>query len=910
MAEAVLLAITKIGIALRDEAIKAAVAKLSEKVTNLTELPKNLEYIGRELSMMNAVIQDMGTTNLNINIVKCWIAELRKLAYHVTDVMDKYSYHTSQLKEGGSLKKFFRRAQYVKAFSEVADEVVKIKGEIEHVRSLKTWFPKLDLIQRDHGSFGRGERCMPEHFKDEELMGIKENRAKMTEWINSSDTDSSQLITVSGMGGLGKTTLVSHVYEREKTRFNFHAWITVSQSYNVPALLRQLLRKFLYMEQGQSAVTESQIDKMGIDLLNEEIKKNIKDKSCLVVLDDVWHHQVYSQLRAAFQNLQACRIIITTRKEPVANLASPERHLKLQPLGASDALNLFYRRAFHNRKDHRCPDELKDVAASIVGKCKGLPLAIVTIGSLLSLRNPTDNAWKQMANQFMSDLAKSDDVQAILNLSYIDMPGNLRNCLLYCSLFPEDYTISRESVLRQWVAEDFAVSTEKNTPEDVAELNLMELISRNMLQVVEYDELGRVGACKMHDIVRDLALSTAAEEKFGSANDRGAMIQMDKDVRRLSSCGWKDSDASGVKFPHLRTLMSIENVTSTSKMLASIFSGSRYLTVLEMQDSEIDEVPESIKNLFNLRYLGLRGTKVKSLPESIEKLSNLQTLDIKQTQIKVLPQGIAKVRKLRHLLADRSVDENQREFRHFIGVQPPRDLQDMVELQTLETVEANDNMADQLDRLMKLQSLWIGNISAAHSDKLFASLSKMPLLSTLLLNASDADEKLCLQAFKPTSEKLHKLIIRGLWDSQKPAWPIFHDHGTNLKYLALSWSGLQDDPLPLLASHAPNLTYLSLNRASSASTLVLATGCFPDLKTLVLKHMNNVNQLRIEEGALKSIESLYVVDMPRLDKVPQGLVWLTPLKKLWLHHLHRDFKDDWLQKGMHEKMPNDLELRL
>nr|TKW00191.1 hypothetical protein SEVIR_8G091701v2 [Setaria viridis] len=470
--------------------------------------------------------------------------------------------------------------------------------------------------------------------------------------------------------------------------------------------------------------------------------------------------------------------------------------------------------------------------------------------------------------------------------------------------------MSRESLVRQWVAEGFAVTNEKNSPEDVAELNLMELIARNLLQVEEYDELGRVNTCKMHDIVRDLALSIANDEKFiSSANDQAAMIQMDQEVRRLSLCGWNDSDAPTTRIPHLRTLFSLDGVIST-RMLASIFSESRYLTVLELQDSEITEVPVSIGNLFNLRYIGLRRTRIKSIPECIEKLSNLQTLDIKQTKIEKLPRCILKVKKLQHLLADRFIDEKQKDFQYFAGVQPPKDLSKLVELQTLETVEATNDLADQLDKLRKLQSVWIGKVSAMHSAELFATLSNLPFLSSLLLNVIDENQTLHLEALNPQYKQLHRLIVRGHLAARTLQCPIFHSHGENLKFLALSWSGLQEDPLPLLAQHVPNLTYLSLNRVSSADTLVISDGCFPQLKTLVLKNLYNVNLLMIGKGALKNIEGLYIVGLPKLDTVPEDVESLRILKKLRLLHLHEDFKAEWDRKGIHQKMSYVLELRI
>ncbi|WVZ53187.1 hypothetical protein U9M48_004162 [Paspalum notatum var. saurae] len=900
MAETVLIALSKIGAILGDEVIKFVIDEASKKVTNLRELPENIKHIERELNMMNNVMQDLDTTNLSINVVKAWTAELRKLGFHIEDVMDKYSYHAFKLHGEGSLMRFFRGAHNAKVFSDIADEVVRIKGEIEQVKKLqKDYFPAVRVVPASPIIVrGGSQSCLPDLIQDEHLIGIASNQAKLTRWLHCNESNST-LITVSGMGGLGKTTLVMNVFEHEKTKFPLHACITVSQTYTIDGLLRELLRKI---------GNDDSIEKMDAHELRRKIKDLLCTRKCLIVLDDVWNKEVYHQMEEIFKIHEANRVIITTRREDVASLASSERHLQLQPLGSSDALALFCRRAFNNTTDRKCPPELKYVASSIVERCKGLPLAIISMGSLMSSKKPTEHSWNQVYNQFRSELAKPDNVQAILKLSYTDLPGNLRNCFLYCSMFPEDYIMSRESLVRQWVAEGFAVTNENNTLEDVAELDLVELITRNLLQVEDYDELGRVKTCKMHDIVRDLAHLIAKDEKFGSANDQAAMVKMDQEVRRLSSNGLNGRDAPTTRFQHLRTLFSIDGVISTH-MLTSIFSGSNYLTVLELQDSEITEVPASIGNLFNLRYIGLRRTRVKSLPDCIEKLSNLQTLDIKQTKIEKLPRGIVKVKKLRHLLADRVVDEKQKYFQYFAGVQPPKDLSNLVELQTLETVEATNDLAEQLDKLRKLQSVWVGKVNAIHSVKLFAAVSKLPLLSSLLLTASDENQPLHLETLNPQSKQFHKLIVRGRWAAATLQCPIFQGHGRNLKYLALSWSGLKEDPLLLIAKCVPNLSYLSLNRVSSTDTMVLSEGHFRQLKTLILKNMFNVSQLTVGKGALASIEGLYIVELPQLNKVPRGLESLITLKKLWLLSLHGDFKTQWELNRMRQKMLHVLELR-
>ncbi|TVU25842.1 hypothetical protein EJB05_28352, partial [Eragrostis curvula] len=908
MAEAVLLALKKIGDVLADQTAKALLDKLSEKVNNLRNLDEKIEKMRKQLTTMSNVIRQIGTVYLTDEVVRGWIGEVRRVAYRVEDVMDKYSYHSLQMAEEWFLKKYFiKGSHYVFVFSQIADEVVKIEKEIQQVVELKEqWLQPSQLVpdQLTEMERQRSQDSFPQLVKDEDLVGIEGNRRMLTEWLYSDELVST-VITVCGMGGLGKSTLVTNVYEREKINFAAHAWMVVSQTYTMDALLRKLLRKI-----GAEQQLLANIDQMDVFDLKEEIKKRLESRKCLIVFDDVWNQEVYFQMCDALQNLSGSRIIITTRQNHVAALAPPTRRLDLQPLSSTDAFDLFCRRAFYSTKNHECPKELVTVATSIVSRCQGLPLAIVSIGSLLSSRPQTQYIWNQTYKQLRSELSKSDNVRAILNLSYHHLSGELRNCFLYCSLFPEDYPVSRESLVRLWVAEGFMTSKGKNTPEEVAEGNLMDLIQRNMLVIVENDEQGRVSTCTMHDVVRDLALDIAKEERFGTASDYGTMILMDKDVRRLSSYGWKDKTPLKLKLPRLRTLVSLSTISSSPDMLSSILSESNYLTVLELQDSEITEVPASIGALFNLRYLGLRRTKVKALPDSVEKLYNLQTLDIKQTKIERLPRGITKVKNLRHLLADRYDDEKQSAFRYFKGMQAPKDLSNLEELQTLETVEASKDLAEQLKNLTKLRSVWVDNIGATDCANLFSTLSNMPLLSGLLLSATDENEALSFDALKPCSTELHKLIIRGRWATGTLECPIFRGYGTHLKYLALSWCDVGEDPLEMLAPYLPNLTYLRLNNMRSAKALVVSAGSFPYLKTLVLKQMPNVNLLVIESGALPCLEGLYIVALTELDKVPQGIVSLRSLKKLWLLNLHKGFTAQWQQNRMHQKMQHVPEIRV
>ncbi|EEC67903.1 hypothetical protein OsI_35586 [Oryza sativa Indica Group] len=933
MAEAALLALSKIGSYAAIEATMVAKSKIS----NLMELSATVQRIRRQFLMMNFFIRKMGASYLSDELLKGWIAE-----------KDKF------------LNKIVKGSHYAVVFNGIADELIQIEKDIEHVSKLKDmWVHPVSQLIPTQVTVSEQRFPLynfPQLMKDEDLVGMDNYRQHLKQLLGPK-IPALGVISLWGMGGMGKTTLVINVYEHHKEEFD----------------------------------------------INRELQEALTQKRYLVVFDDVWDRRAYDGIHDVFVDCRnGSRIVITTRRGDVAALAHKGCQLKLNPLELKDALLLFCKKAFPNSNDleyplklqelatdiakkskdsslTECPSELKELATDIAKKCKGLPLvnysqlkdlahdivkkcdellleklpserhdlatnivnkcklfplakcsselqkiaveivkkcgglplAIASIGSLLSARMQLECVWKQIYDQLPCELEKDDQVRGVLTLSYYDLPGELRNCFLYCSMFPEDYLLSREVLVKLWIAEGFVVKKGDSTLEEVAEGYLMELVHRNMLQLVHNDELGRVRICRMHDILRELALSISKAELFGTANNFSEMVQMNTNVRRLSACRWKQTkhDVSKIKFPHLRTMIALESFTD---FVPSMLSESKHLTVLELQDSVIDEVPPSIGDLFNLRYIGLRNTAVKCLPDSIEKLVNLQTLNAKSTKIEKLPGGIVKLYKLRHLLADRLSDETRMEFRYFCGVEAPKGLSRLEELQTLETVEASKDLGGQLEKMIQLRNLWIDNIKYEHCTELFASLSKMPLLYSLLLCASDEKEKLNIENLIPTSTMLQKLIIRGCTAERTLDCPMFQDYGGNLKYLALSGCHLENDPFEALASCVPNLTYLSLNKvhSNSAQTLVLPAKSFPLLKTLVLRNMSDVNVLKIEDDALPCIEGLYIVSLSNLKSVPEGIECLSSLKKLTLLGLHNGFKAEWKMNQMHEKMKHVTELRV
>ena len=198
----------------------------------------------------------------------------------------------------------------------------------------------------------------------------------------------------------------------------------------------------------------------------------------------------------------------------------------------------------------------------------------------------------------------------------------------------------------------------------------------------------------MHDLLREFALSISVKEKFGAVHDGGEEMKECK-ARRISI-----HKTNG----ELKSLMGMSKLRSFlifNKSLKTLPSGSKMLRVLDLEDAPIDELPNEVFKLFNLRYLNLRGTLLKKLPNSIGRLFYLQTLDLRDTQIEALPHGIGKLQNLRYLIMCRYTG-NSDDFKFFTGMQVPSNITQLKNLQTMGTIEADDDLIRQIRSMTQL----------------------------------------------------------------------------------------------------------------------------------------------------------------------------------------------------------------
>lgn len=207
--------------------------------------------------------------------------------------------------------------------------------------------------------------------------------------------------------------------------------------------------------------------------------------------------------------------------------------------------------------------------------------------------------------------------------------------------------------MRQWITAGFITEKdESKTLEEVAEGYLAELVNRSLLQVVERNFAGRLKQCRMHDVIRLLALNKAKEECFGNVynGSGGTVVFSIEGARRISVLGGNIEQLSLSGATQLRALHVFESYIDID-LLKPILTSSSLLSTLDLQGTHIKMLPNEVFDLFNLRYLGLRDTKIESMPAAVGRLQNLQVLDAYDSKLTYLPNSVVKLQKLRYLYA-------------------------------------------------------------------------------------------------------------------------------------------------------------------------------------------------------------------------------------------------------------------
>ena len=539
--------------------------------------------------------------------------------------------------------------------------------------------------------------------------------------------------------------------------------------------------------------------------------------------------------------------------------------------------------------------ELVEFGKSIVEKCCGLPLAVKSMGALMSTKHEAQD-WLSILESNTWD--EENQILPALSLSYKNLPSHMKQCFAFCAVFPKDYEIDKDELIHLWISNGFIPSKETSDIEETGNHVFWELVGRSFFQnvkkigstwkVYKYGQ-NDVTTCKIHDLMRDLAIHISGDECFALEN--GAEIK--KIPRNIHHLAYEGQQKISIVMQHCRIVRSIfaldKDIMNSAQDIK--FKEST-LRVVGLHIFGIENFPVEPAFLKHLRYLDLSGSHIKTLPEAASALYNLQVLMLNRCRdLTYLPDGMKFMISLRHVYLDYCVSLksmpaglgqliNLRTLTKFVlgnesgcGIHELKDLKlggklqifNLIEVKT--PIEAKEANLEHKQNLQQLALCWGTSKSAElHAEELH------------LYRPEEV-----LDAIKPPNG-LTVLMLRQYMCTRFPIWMENGDTLQNIVKLNLTDS-VNCMQLPLVW-RLPYLEVLQLkgmkklkylcNRHSSDKECDRQSVSFPKLKLLSLEQMESLEnwQEHDVEGVAPAnfpvLDAMEVIDCPKLITFPNA----------------------------------------
>ncbi|RWR91774.1 putative disease resistance RPP13-like protein 1 [Cinnamomum micranthum f. kanehirae] len=631
-----------------------------------------------------------------------------------------------------------------------------------------------------------------------------------------------------------------------------------------------------------------------MDLLQTRLQETLGGKRYLLVLDDVWN-DVRDELIEKWDRLKtwlACgsigsKVLVTTRDGYVADIVRTLPTHQLGKLSPEDSWSLF-EKLVNPEKD--LPQKLLSIGKETVGKCDGLPLAVKTLGGLMSSKK-TEPYWEYVKNREFWQLPDNNErVLSILRLSYDHLTSSLKQCFAYCAVIPKGDVFEKDILIKQWIAQGFIHSSiENELLEEKAGEFFEELLRRSLFQVDAETYGIKKEWYKMHDLIHDLLKSVAGEEVIIV---KAPIDTIPSETRHLALT---EEDDEWVREPKnldaLKKCKKLRSMITASSIDINVCLSFRCLRVLDLSWSWIHFLPNSIDKLRHLRYFDISYTEITELPETICNLHNLQTLRVIRTRLQKLPKNIKRMISLRHI----EVEERLK------NLSLPKGIGELTFLRTLPKFIITKESGARIEELKDLNLLW-GNIRIGGLDNITnvgcareANLKAKKHVNSLKLSwsgdetvAAEGNAKEVIEFLEPHSD-LKELSVKNYTGLGFPSWMM--KKLTNLKKISLS-SCERCEWLPPLGQ-LDFLESLEIDTMDAVKHIVEFDGShnykdlFPSLKDLELRNMPNLEgwsspeedgdgdeqgRERYNQVIFKCLHALKIQNCPKLICLPQFLL--------------------------------------
>ncbi|KAM3316956.1 hypothetical protein ACQJBY_034865 [Aegilops geniculata] len=619
--------------------IKVVIGQISSTIAGEIKLHKNmkkdLEKMKMTLESVEAVLSDAERRSITDNSALLWLKRLKDAMNDISDMLQDFEADTNLNLLATTMKKI----KMPHKMKEMQKRLQKITYDRNNYRVLPEARSEEQRVLDIRETTGNAEEA--------EIIERSEEKLKILACLSENSTQGTTIFPIWGFGGIGKTTLARSVFNNSQFKEYYRVWVYVSQTFD----LKKIGNIIISQLSQQSQISD-------LHSIHTRLQELFTGKRILIILDDLWekHPSQLEQLKAMLKQGEGSKVmvVVTTREENIAKEIGTVAPYELSPFTDEMCWDIIKQKC----NFEACPDKerLEPIGKEIAKKCGGVPLAAQSLGHMLKFM-PCE-MWDSVRTNHIWELSISKDtpntheVLASLLLSYNFMPPRLKLCFGYSAIFPKGHDIIEDDLIYQWIALGFIEPSSAFSTWHVGQNYFRKLLEMSFLQHSKADnrtlKRKHVPRFTMHDLVHDLARSVMADEfDLEGPNCRYAW-RTRADFKPL-----KPSTTSPAK---LRALHIMDHTYTRIQFHHDVDSPAKYIHVLDLSTDCSHELPDSIGQFKQLRYLRAPSFQGRMNPRFFRMLSKLNYLNLHCChELSALPESIGEMKCLMHLDLSRCI---------------------------------------------------------------------------------------------------------------------------------------------------------------------------------------------------------------------------------------------------------------
>lgn len=806
-------------------------------ILGVDEKLKNLE---RTIVKIQGLMEDSEIDQLSNNASRLWLLELKNVLNDAEYLLDEIALELerwnddddARLSSNNHVRRMVLSSFQFSIPSKIQEMQRKLNALLGEMQSY-FMMDVLKLRQAKDLNIKHSTSIVDKSF----IIGRDEDRERVLRLLLENelgDIHTPSVISIEGMGGIGKTTLAQLVYNDDEIARNFDMkiWVSVSIQYDVLRIMKSIL-EFL---------TERVVHFSDLNHIQGKLQAAFEGRRFLLVLDNMWNEcpSDWDILQLPFKDAtMGSKILVTTRSQRVSTVLGSRGAYHVPFLSDEECWELIKKIVLKNKR-MQINQELQIIGSKIAKLCKGLPLAAKMIGNVLCFKS--GEQWDDMLKVELWDMAGNrNEIYPSLKVSYDDLSACLKRCFAYCSIFPYNFEFIKDDLVQIWAAEGFIRAEGMRIIEDVGRDYFDELLCKSFF----LPSSSNTPIYKMHALVNDLARLISRDFCLRVEDTTSGLLPKCTSVCH-SSLLCQNVQPSDLKiFYRYRSLRTFMSTSRIEEIPYDFFLILKRLRVLNLSSTGIYELPDSIEKIKLLRYLNVSSTRIKKLPESVANLYALETLKLNNCfRLLQLPKYMKNLSKLRHLELD---------VKRQISCMP-LGFGKLTNLQGLQAFIVGKDEGHRIEELKNMNKL-CGSISITNLE----NVANYGEAKVAMLDNKKYLEKLELEwnTHERNQVQRHEEVLGGL----KPH--------CGLRKLQIKNYGGMMFPSWLSDTSFSKLETIDMQNSQNCRILP-ALGQLPNLKSLYIEKMNDLESIDshfcgMHGVSFPRLESLAFQDMPNLQ---------------------------------------------